>query len=51
MAVSRLTDRAPVPPPPSRTSAATPGAHEFPGCRPVHIARDAIADYEGRLLY
>ena len=22
---------------------------EFPGCRPVHISRDAIADYEGRI--
>lgn len=24
-------------------------APEFPGCRPVHISRDAIADYEGRI--
>ena len=51
MAVSRLTDRALVPPPSSFTPAATPGGHEFPGCRPVHISRDAIADYEGRLEY
>ena len=51
MAVSRLTDRSPTSPPLSLTSAATPGAHEFPGCRPVHISRDAIADYEGRLEY
>lgn len=23
--------------------------YEFPGCRPVHISREAIADYEGRI--
>ena len=51
MGISRLTDRDLVLPPPSRTPAATPGAHEFPGCRPVHISRDEIADYEGRLEY
>ena len=25
-----------------------PEALEFPGCRPVYISRDDIADYEGR---
>ena len=24
---------------------------QFPGCRPVRIAREAIADYEGRIEY
>ena len=28
-----------------------PAELEFPGCRPVRIARDAIADYEGRIEY
>ena len=28
-----------------------PEALEFPGCRPVHIGRDAIAGYEGRIEY
>ena len=51
MVVSRLTDRNPVPPSAPLTPSATPGAHEFPGCRPVHISRDAIADYDGRLEY
>ena len=51
MAVSRLTDRDPVPPAAPLTPATAPGAHEFPGCRPVRISRDAIADYEGRLEY
>jgi Uma2 family endonuclease len=46
-----LTDRGPVPAPTTVTAAATPGAHEFPGCRPVCISRDAIADYDGRLEY
>ena len=49
--------------PPSRpASPAAPGAAlvqravepappEFPGCRPVRITRDAIADFEGRIEY
>jgi len=41
---SRLSDRASV-------SAPTEPAHEFPGCRPVHISRDAIADHEGRIEF
>ena len=28
-----------------------PEALEFPGCRPVRISREAIADYEGRIEY
>ena len=28
-----------------------PAEFEFPGCRPVRIERDAIADYEGRIEY
>ena len=38
------------PPLPSRVSD-TESTHEFPGCRPVRIARDAIADHEGRIEY
>ena len=44
---TRLTDRSPAP----RPAAARPGAPEFPGCRPVRLSRDAIADYDGRLEY
>ena len=25
--------------------------YDFPGCRPVRIARDKIADYDGRYVY
>ena len=28
-----------------------PESPEFPGCRPVRISREAIADYEGRIEY
>ena len=28
-----------------------PGAREFPGCRPIRITRDAIADFHGRIEY
>ena len=28
-----------------------PGSLEFPGCHPVRISRDAIADYDGRIEY
>lgn len=28
-----------------------PESLEFPGCRPVRIPRDAIADYDGRIEY
>ena len=31
--------------------AAEPAPPEFPGCRAVRIARDAIADFEGRIEY
>lgn len=48
---TRLTDRQPGPRAGATASAATPVVHEFPGCRPVHMSRDAIADYEGRLEY
>ena len=60
---SRCTDRggprvpdAPGHPPPAGTSTAAPrpaaaGDDAFPGCRPVRIARDEIADYDGRLEY
>ena len=41
---SRLSDRASVSAPPEPV-------HEFPGCRPVHISRDAIADHEGRIEF
>ena len=36
-----------------RPSAGRPGpeASEFPGCRPVCISRDEIADYEGRIEF
>ena len=34
----------------TRTEAAQP-APEFPGCRPIRITRDAIADHEGRIEY
>ena len=48
---TRLTDRGARP----RTGAAAPTSatvpHEFPGCRPVHISRDEITDYEGRLEF
>ena len=27
------------------------GSHEFPGCRPIHIPRSEIADYDGRYEY
>ena len=41
---SRPSDRASVSAPPEPV-------HEFPGCRPVHISRDAIADHEGRIEF
>ena len=48
---TRLTDRGAR----ARAGAAAPTSttapHEFPGCRPVHISRDEIADYDGRLEY
>ena len=55
MATRRLTA-----PAGSAVAAATPvtaradvaeSTTEFPGCRPVRIARDAIADYDGRIEY
>ena len=30
---------------------AEPAEPEFPGCRPVHIGRDEIEDYDGRIEY
>ena len=37
---------------PRRSDADLPEpVYEFPGCRPVHISRDAIADYDGRIEY
>ena len=42
---------------PVAAPAATPArnaakpAREFPGCRVVHITRDAIADFDGRIEY
>ena len=50
-APSRLTDRCAVPRPSAATPSATTAAPEFPGCRPIHVSRDGIADYEGRLEY
>ena len=41
---SRLSDRASVSAPPEPV-------HEFPGCRPVRISRDAIADHDGRIEF
>ena len=50
MALSR-----PLSPVPPGAAPADPGATavppEFPGCRPVRITRDAIADFEGRIEY
>jgi len=48
---TRLTDRGARPRPGAATPASTTPPHEFPGCRPVHISRDEIADYDGRLEY
>ena len=44
---------APAPGPPSRPARSDLAEHppEFPGCRPVRIARDAIDDYDGRFEY
>ena len=50
-APSRLTDRPPSLRAAATASAATTVAPEFPGCRPIHVSRDGIADYEGRLEY
>ena len=50
-APSRLTDRRTVPRPAGAAPSATTATPEFPGCRPIHISRDGIADYEGRLEY
>ena len=36
---------------PRRAQSAEPESLQFPGCRPVRIARDEIADYEGRIEY
>ena len=49
-APSRLTDRRTVPRPAGAAPSAT-ATPEFPGCRPIHVSRDGIADYEGRLEY
>ena len=49
-APSRLTDRRTAPRPASVAPSAT-APPEFPGCRPIHVSRDGIADYEGRLEY
>ena len=46
----RLTDRRAAPRPASAAPSAT-SPPEFPGCRPLHVSRDGIADYEGRLEY
>ena len=35
-------------PPPQRAGG---GTYEFPGCRPIHIPRSEIADYDGRYEY
>ncbi|MYD85772.1 MAG: hypothetical protein F4018_00385 [Acidobacteria bacterium] len=48
---SRLTDRRPGARPAGASPSATATTPEFPGCRPIHVSRDAIADYEGRLEY
>ena len=50
-APSRLTDRRTVPRPAGAAPSATTAPPEFPGCRPIHVSRDGIADYEGRLEY
>ena len=47
----RLTDRRAVRRPADAAPAATTTPPEFPGCRPLHVSRDRIADYEGRLEY
>ena len=47
----RLTDRRAVRRPADAAPAATTTPPEFPGCRPLHVSRDGIADYEGRLEY
>ena len=36
---------------PRRTQYGEPESLQFPGCRPVRISRDEIADYEGRIEY
>lgn len=50
-ASSRLTDRRAAPRPAGAAPAGTTATPEFPGCRPIHISRDRIDDYEGRLEY
>lgn len=48
---TRLTDRGARPRAGAAAPASTTVSHEFPGCRPVRISRDEIADYDGRLEY
>ena len=36
---------------PRPASVDEPESLQFPGCRPVRISRDAMADYEGRIEY
>lgn len=53
-APGRSSAKAPADTPTVPRPAADPmaaGAGAFPGCRPVRIARDEIADYDGRLEY
>ena len=37
--------------PPKPYPQTTPRAPEFPGCRPIPLKRDALADYDGRFEY
>ena len=39
------------PRPADRPLSPTTSVWQFPGCRPIHLSRDQIADYEGRLEF
>ena len=36
---------------PRTTRRPSPAPWRFPGCRPIHLSREDIADYEGRLEF
>ena len=41
----------PEPPEADRRPSPTTSPWQFPGCRPIHISRDDVADYDGRFEF